>query len=403
MGGILFSSDQAVLVRAQGGCQGDLAGLKRECMQFVQKIGPQTDPSQSCCDVVKKVNVTCVCATIPAPLQQMMSSLKVAHVAQFCGNPIPPGVICGSKLDCLLQSKLIGYLSCRAESAVLTSNSNTSTSSISTYSAHKPKKKNYREEPLNIQQFEYSDLVEATNGFSAQKLLGRGSHGCAYKGVLRSGRLVAVKKSSRGGGGVISHAASSANSNNNSNEVDNEIDILSKVHGPRLVNLLGFTNDSRDRLLVVEFMNNGTLYEVLHNSSRPPNWGRRIRLALQTAEAIDTLHSSIPPVIHKDIKSANVLIDRNFNARLGDFGLALRCHVDNFRLRSTPPAEDDDLKIGPQTDPSQSCCDVMKKVNVTCVCDLIPAPVQLIISSLKVAHVAQFCGNPIPPGVICGS
>ncbi|XP_043714509.1 serine/threonine-protein kinase-like protein At3g51990 [Telopea speciosissima] len=222
----------------------------------------------------------------------------------------------------------MGYLSCRAESAVLTSNSNTSTSSISTYSAHKPKKKNQREETLKIQQFEDSDLEEATNGFSAQKLLGRGSHSCVYKGVLRSGCLVAIKKSSRGDGGVISRAASSADSN--SNEVDNEIDILFKVHGPRLVNLLGFMNDSRDRLLVVEFMSNGTLYEVLHNSSRPPNWGRRIRLALQTAEAIDTLHSSIPPVIHRDIKSANMLIDRNFNARLGDFGLALRCHVDNF-------------------------------------------------------------------------
>lgn len=85
-------------------------------------------------------------------------------------------------------------------------------------------------------------------------------------------------------------------------------------------------------------MSNGTLYDVLHTSARPPNWGRRIRLALQTAKAIDTLHSQNPPVIHRDIKSANVLIDRSFNARLGDFGLALRCHVDDYRLRSTPPA-----------------------------------------------------------------
>ena len=122
------------------------------------------------------------------------------------------------------------------------------------------------------------------------------------------------------------------------NEVDNEIDILSKIQSPRLVNLVGFTNDSQDRLLVVEFMSNGTLYDVLHSSNRPPNWGRRVRLALQTAKAIDTLHSSTPPVIHRDIKSANVLIDRNYNARLGDFGLALRGHVDDYRLRSTPPA-----------------------------------------------------------------
>ncbi|CBI28598.3 unnamed protein product, partial [Vitis vinifera] len=134
----------------------------------------------------------------------------------------------------------MGYFSCSAESA------------ISTSSSQLPQK------PINrIQQFQYSDLEAATNGFSEQKLLGKGSHGCVYKAVLR-GRLVAVKKPSRG--------------------------------------------------------------------------------TLQTAKAIDTLHSSVPPVIHRDIKSANVLIDRNFNARLGDFGLALRCHVDDYRLRSTPPA-----------------------------------------------------------------
>ncbi|GFP90952.1 serine/threonine-protein kinase-like protein at3g51990, partial [Phtheirospermum japonicum] len=66
-------------------------------------------------------------------------------------------------------------------------------------------------------------------------------------------------------------------------------------------------------------------------------WGRKVKLALQTAKAIETLHSSNPPVIHRDIKSANVLIDRNSNARLVDFGLSLRC-VDDYRLRSTLPA-----------------------------------------------------------------
>jgi serine/threonine protein kinase len=198
----------------------------------------------------------------------------------------------------------MGYLSCKADSAIgiisTTSASQTSSSSS----------KNKQEKPIKIQEFNYSDIEAATNGFSDQKLLGKGSHGCVYKAVLR-GRHVAVKKPSKGF--------------EIGQEVDNEIEILSKIHSPRLVNLLGFANDTKDRLLVVEFMSNGTLYDILHSNSRPPNWGRRIRMALQIANAIDTLHSQNPPIIHRDIKSANVLIDRNFNARLGDFGLAVWC------------------------------------------------------------------------------
>lgn len=222
----------------------------------------------------------------------------------------------------------MGYLSCKAESATLTSNSHLPASSKKAHQVNSQEKT--KEKPVKIQEFDYSDLEAATNGFSEQKLLGRGSHGLVYKGVLRSGRLVAIKKPARG---------SRISSTSENSEVENEIDILSKLQSPRLVNLVGFTNsDSHGRLLVVEFMSNGTLYDVLHSNSRPPTWGRRIKLALHTANAIDTLHSSSPPVIHRDIKSANVLIDRNFNARLGDFGLALRCHVDDYRLRSTPPA-----------------------------------------------------------------
>ncbi|KAK9058082.1 hypothetical protein SSX86_022922 [Deinandra increscens subsp. villosa] len=222
----------------------------------------------------------------------------------------------------------MGYLSCKAESAT---------------SVHTPSKKSNKSPEFlqrdeadsvktKIQHFNYSDLEAATNNFSDQKLLGRGSHGLVYKALLQNGRLVAVKKPS--------HRNIHRHSSLPENEVENEIDILSKLHSPHLVNLVGFTTNTphQNRLLVVEFMSNGTLYDTLHLHPQPPNWGRRIRLAVHTAKAIETLHSSIPPVIHRDIKSANILIDRNFNARLGDFGLALRCHVDDFRLLSTPPA-----------------------------------------------------------------
>nr|XP_043610169.1 serine/threonine-protein kinase-like protein At3g51990 [Erigeron canadensis] len=224
----------------------------------------------------------------------------------------------------------MGYLSCKAESSI----------QIQTPSKKTLKSTNFLtqneilETPINkkIQYFDYKDLEIATNNFSDQKLLGRGSHGLVYKALLSNGRLVAVKKPS--------HHHNHRHSAVPESEVENEIDILSKLHSPRLVNLVGFTKTPfNNRLLVVEFMCNGTLYDTLHGGAGPPpNWGRRIRLAVQTAKAIETLHSAVPPVIHRDIKSANVLIDRNMNARLGDFGLALRCHVDDFRLLSTPPA-----------------------------------------------------------------
>ncbi|OIV99670.1 hypothetical protein TanjilG_17480 [Lupinus angustifolius] len=199
------------------------------------------------------------------------------------------------------------YLSCKAESTVSTSNSLSQSS------------KQNKDKTINIQHFHYSDLEAATNGFSEQMLLGKGSHGYVYKAIL-SGKHVAVKRSS------THHSihpprphTNYSTSHSITNELDNEIEILSKIQSPRLVNLVGFTNDSKDRLLVVEFMSNGTLYDVLHsssNKSKIPCWGRRIRFALETAKAIDTLHSSTPPVIHRDIKSANVLIDQNYNARI---------------------------------------------------------------------------------------
>ncbi|MQL74817.1 hypothetical protein Taro_007174 [Colocasia esculenta] len=252
--------------------------------------------------------------------------------------------------------------------------------------------------PRRVRVFSYSELEAATSNFSDQVLLGRGSHGSVYRAVLRpSGRLVAVKRPSRlhrhhlGGGGGGGSSGQFALLDRN--EVENEIEILSRIHNSRLVNLVGvstyddgtaggvggggghaagndetatstspslaagfcssFSSSSsssfrRERLLVVEYMPNGTLYDLLHSNPHPPGWGRRLRLALQTAKAMHALHSSDPPVIHRDVKSANVLIDAHFNARLGDFGLALRTadgsnglsssSPSSASLRSTPPA-----------------------------------------------------------------
>ncbi|CAN4092378.1 unnamed protein product [Withania somnifera] len=209
----------------------------------------------------------------------------------------------------------MGYLSCNAESAIATCDS---------YNWNlKKNRKNHTHKPFKITEFSYNDLHSATNAFSKDNLLGKGSHGYVYKAHLHQYKLIAAVKKSKC----------------NNSSAENEIEILSRVHHPRLVNLLGYAMDSnQNKLIVVEFMPNGSLYELLHCSSKPPNWTKRVRFALQIARCVHFLHSSNPPVIHRDIKSSNILIDESFSARLGDFGLSLRGHVEDVIVKSTPPA-----------------------------------------------------------------
>ncbi|KAH7286134.1 hypothetical protein KP509_33G059800 [Ceratopteris richardii] len=156
-------------------------------------------------------------------------------------------------------------------------------------------------------------------------LLGKGSHGCVYKAVLRSGMQVAVKRPSYGRRMLEDEAA-----------FDNEIRILSKLNNPRFVRLLGFSQEpGKEKLLVVELMHNGNLHDLLHETPQPISWSKRVHVAIQIAKALRDIHSISPPLIHRDIKSSNILVDNQWNAKLGDFGLALCCHESST---STPPA-----------------------------------------------------------------
>ncbi|XP_057533300.1 serine/threonine-protein kinase-like protein At3g51990 [Amaranthus tricolor] len=177
----------------------------------------------------------------------------------------------------------------------------------------------HAKQPFKLKRFAYSDLQIATNNFSQSTILGKGSHGVVYKATLTNPPLtLAVKKLT--------------------DTAENEIQILSKIRSKRIVNLIGYAVDSDKILLVVEYMPNGSLYDILHKNPNPPGLLTRVKLALQIGKAVRTLHKSNPPVMHRDIKSSNVLIDAKGNARLGDFGLAIKGHVDDSHVMDTPPA-----------------------------------------------------------------
>ncbi|CAH9105162.1 unnamed protein product [Cuscuta epithymum] len=217
----------------------------------------------------------------------------------------------------------MGLLNCGAEAAIATCDS---------YNFKKTSKQCQPNRPFEIREYSYSDLQSATNGFSQENLLGKGSHGFVYRADLLHGRssVIAAVKITKQSETKVAAAGSTA---------ENEIELLSRIYHPRLVNLIGYgLHLNRKKLLVVEFMPNGSLYELLHCSTRPPGLNRRVRFALQVAKAVRFCHSSNPPIIHRDIKSSNVLIDEKFNARLGDFGLALRGLAEDVATMRTPPA-----------------------------------------------------------------
>lgn len=161
-----------------------------------------------------------------------------------------------------------------------------------------------------VQVFTYKELELATDNFSEANLIGNGGFGVVYRGVLRDGTVAAVKKLNREG-------------KQRERAFRVEVDLLSRLHSPYLVQLLGYCADQHHRLLILEFMPNATLHHHLHHHPHPLNWGVRLRIALDCAKALEFLHEhSLPSVIHRDFKSSNAFLDQNFRAKVSDFGLA---------------------------------------------------------------------------------
>ncbi|XP_028792796.1 probable leucine-rich repeat receptor-like protein kinase At5g49770 [Neltuma alba] len=159
--------------------------------------------------------------------------------------------------------------------------------------------------------FSFKELNEYTNNFSQANEIGSGGYGKVYRGTLPSGQLVAIKRAQKQSNlGVLQFKA--------------EIELLSRVHHKNLVSLLGFCFERGEQMLVYEFVPNGTLKDSISGKSGIRlDWARRLKVALGTARGLAYLHEHAnPPVIHRDIKSTNILLDERLNAKVADFGLS---------------------------------------------------------------------------------
>lgn len=163
--------------------------------------------------------------------------------------------------------------------------------------------------------FTFRELETATDGFNERNVIGNGGFGVVFRGKLSDGMVVAIKVLHREG-------------RQREREFRMEVDLLNRLHSRYLVGLIGYCADQNHRLLVFEYMSNGSLQKHLHPSSQdqyhqPLNWSTRLRIALDCARGLEFLHEHTnPAVIHRDFKSSNVLLDHNFRAKVSDFGMA---------------------------------------------------------------------------------
>ncbi|XP_042384758.1 putative serine/threonine-protein kinase isoform X1 [Zingiber officinale] len=177
----------------------------------------------------------------------------------------------------------------------------------------------------NIRLFSYVELKSATVNFHPSNKIGQGGFGTVYKGVLMNGVVVAIK--------VLS-----TESRQGVSEFLTEIDVITNVKHPNLVELIGCCAESSNRILVYEFLENSSLDRALlgrNCDASKLNWHIRSEICLGIARGIIHLHEDlVPPIVHRDIKPSNILLDSNFAPKIGDFGVA-KLFPDNITHIST--------------------------------------------------------------------
>ncbi|GKV22648.1 hypothetical protein SLEP1_g32499 [Rubroshorea leprosula] len=173
--------------------------------------------------------------------------------------------------------------------------------------------------PVN---YSYRDLNSATQNFSLENKLGEGGFGEVYKGILKNGKVVAVKKLA-----IVQSLRAKA-------DFESEVRIISNVHHRNLLRLLGCCSKGAELLLVYEFMPNGSLDKFLFGEKKGSlNWKQRFDIILGTARGLAYLHEEFHLcIIHRDIKPSNILLDHDFQPKIADFGLAKLLPQDRTHL-----------------------------------------------------------------------